>query len=266
MNNSLKPNLSTRKVFQIIEVMAGSHTPMRIKDIAEKIMIPPATVLRFLHTLIDAGYVVQEPEGNKYYLTLKLSSLADKINNRFNLRNVVHPFLVELMVQCEESTCLAIEIDQMATYIDAVEGPQRVLRTLQRIGKSAPLHTTGVGKNLLLNYTPEQLNDLYKEKPLVSLTEKTITKPDVLLSEIQKIRLQGFALDDEECELGVRCVAAPLWDFKGRVSASISVSGPVSRMSGKNLESIKQKLMETADHISAILSGNASEVETFNTL
>lgn len=256
MNGSLKPNLSTVKAFQIIEVMAEANTPMRIKDISDRIKMPQATVLRFLHTLINTGYIVQEPEGSRYYLTLKLSSIADQINMRFDIREVIHPYLIELMERCEESTCLAIEIDQKATYIDAVEGPNRVLRTLQRIGKSAPLHTTGVGKNLLLNYSSDEIDRLVNANYLIRLTENTITSKKRLVTELEKVKEQGYAIDDEECELGVRCVAAPIWDYHNRVAASISVSGPVLRLKDKRLEEIKSEVLEVSKKISTILMGN----------
>jgi len=254
MKSTLRPNQSTTKVLSIIEVMAESNEPIKVKDISSRLNMPGATVIRFLQSLINEGYVMQEKENGRYYLTMKICQLGEQVNYRFNLREVIRPFLVELMEKCEESTCLAVEIDKKTTYIDAVEGPSRVLRTLQRIGKSAPLHSTGVGKNLLLNYSENELDKLASAEHLIRLTENTITSKKRLLSELEKVRIQGFAVDDEECEVGVRCIAAPIYDFHQKVVASISVSGPASRIKDKRFEEIKEEVINTAKIISGILN------------
>jgi IclR family KDG regulon transcriptional repressor len=254
MKSTLRPNQSTTKVLSIIEVMAESNAPLKVKDLSARLSMPGATVIRFLQSLINEGYVIQEKENSRYFLTMKICQLGEQVNSRFNLREAVHPFLVELMEKCEESTCLAVDIDKKTTYIDAVEGPSRVLRTLQRIGKSAPLHSTGVGKNLLLNYSEKDIDKLVSDDYLVRLTENTITSKKRLLAELEKVRSQGFAMDDEECEIGVRCVAAPIYDFHGKVVASISASGPASRLKDERLQTIKNDVINSAKLISGILS------------
>lgn len=254
MKSTLKPNQSTAKVLKIIEVLAESGNPMKVKELCEKLSMPGATVLRFLQTLINEGYVMHERDKGRYFLTMKICHLGEQVNSRFDLREVVHPFLIELMEISNESTCLAVEIDEKVIYIDAVEGPSRVLRTLQRIGKSAPLHSTGVGKNLLLNYSAEEIDKLVGKNYLVKFTDNTITSKTRLISELDNVRLKGFAVDDEECEIGVRCIAAPIWDFHGKVVASISVSGPASRIKDKRFDEIKEEVIKTAKSISAILS------------
>lgn len=254
MKTTLRPNQSTTKVLNIIEVMAASSVPMKVKDLSAKLEMPGATVLRFLQSLINQGYVMHEKEYGRYFLTMKICQLGEQVNSHFNLREIIHPYLIQLMETSEESTCLAVEIDRKTTYIDAVEGPRRILRTLQRIGRSAPLHSTGVGKNLLLNFSADEIDKLVSEIKLEKLTDKTITSKDKLVKELQKVQQQGFAMDDEECEIGVRCIAAPIRDFHQKVVASISVSGPASRLEGDRFERIKHEVMQTADVISGILN------------
>jgi DNA-binding IclR family transcriptional regulator len=254
MESTLKPNQSTAKVLKIVEVMAESSNPMKVKELCEKLRMPGATVLRFLQTLINEGYVMHDPASRKYFLTMKICHIGEQVNSRFNLREIVHPFLIELMEKSNESTCLAIEIDQKVIYIDAVEGPSRVLRTLQRIGKSAPLHSTGVGKNLLLNYSSNDIDKLVAQDYLIRLTDNTITSKTRLIAELDNTRERGFAIDDEECEIGVRCVAAPIWDFHKKVVASISVSGPATRIKDKRFDEIKDEVVKTAKIISGILN------------
>jgi DNA-binding IclR family transcriptional regulator len=160
--------------------------------------------------------------------------------------------LLELSKKVGESSCLAIEVDQMAVYIDAVEGPDRMLRTLQRIGRSAPLHSTGVGKNLLLNYSREGIMKIVETKGMPPLTRNTITNPNDLIKLLQQVQKEGIAYDNEECEIGVKCIAAPIFNFKKEVIASISISAPTARMQGDTQHQIISQLQSTAAKVSAI--------------
>jgi len=249
----LKANQSVEKGFQILEKMAHNKGAMRLKEIAESVDMHPTTVLRFLNTLVQMRYVAHDKESSRYFLTLKLSQLGDLVSSQFSIRQVVHPYLVELTQETRESACLAIESDQMVVYIDAAEGQDSILRTLQRIGKQAPLHSTGVGKNLLLNYSSLQLKELVQQKGLAPLTPKTITDLASLEENLIQVRKLGYALDDEECELGVRCVAAPLVDHNGKVIASISISGPAARLHEERLDHLAAQVKAKARIISALL-------------
>ena len=134
-------------------------------------------------------------------------------------------------------------------YTDVVDGPDNMLRIMQRIGKKAPLHSTGIGKLLLLNYSNKQLNELIATKGLTALTPNTLVSREALVERLEQIRRQGYALDDEECELGARCVAAPVRDYTG-----ISISGPVSRLTKEHIQVIIPVVQEVADKISKLLA------------
>jgi DNA-binding IclR family transcriptional regulator len=245
-----KKNQSVEKVLQIIEIMAQARSPMRLADISEKLDLPASTVLRFVNTLMAYGYVNQDPETMKYRLSIKFCQIGDLVNAQFSIRDTVRPYLIDLTEKCQESACLAIEDNMTVIYIDTVDGPDNLLRTTQRIGKAAPLHATGVGKLLLLNYTLDKLDRLIREKGLSALTCKTITTREGLLEELDKIRQQGYSLDDEECEIGAKCIAAPIRDYTGKVVACVSVSGPTSRMNDEKMESVKAVLLSATRRIS----------------
>ncbi len=247
---STQKNLSVKRVFQIIEVMAKDKGPMRLQDISTQLGLSASTVLRFLNSLIECHYVRQDPETLKYFLTMKFCHIGYLVNSQFSLREVVRPFLVELVEKCQESASLAMEQDDMVIYTDVVDGPDNILQTLQRIGKRAPLHTTAVGKSLLLSFSKERLNHLIDNEGLAALTKHTITSKDALLVELETIQSRGYAIDDEECEEGVRCIAAPLRNYTGKIVASISVSGPVSRMTLKKMDSIREHVLAAATTIS----------------
>lgn len=113
------------------------------------------------------------------------------------------PFLVELSDKSNESACLAIEQDFMAVYVDFAEGPDSLLRTLRHIGWAAALHCSGIGKCLLLNYSGKEIDRYIERKDLASLTENSISTKEQLVLGIEKVKSQGYAVDEEECEEGV---------------------------------------------------------------
>ncbi len=245
-----KSNQSLEKALQIIEFMAASRKPCRLQDIAEALEYPASTVIRYLATLTACRYVKQDAETLRYSLTFKLSKLGNMVSAQYNIRDVVKPYLEELVDRIGESACLAIEEHHKAVYVDVASGPDNALRVMQRIGKEAPLHCTGVGKLMLLNYDRVDLDQIVEEEGLQRLTHNTITTREHLLEELEKVTGDGYAIDDEECEIGARCVAAPIRDFSARIVACISVSGPVSRMSLQKIPQIIAQVTETANRIS----------------
>lgn len=249
-----KVNQSVEKVLQIIEVMTREKGPMRLQDVALKAEMHPSTTLRMLNTLLVYGYVNQDPQSLRYSLSLKFAQIGSLVCEQVNLRDIAHPLLVELSQRCQESGCLAIEEDMEVVYTDVVDGPDSMLKIMQRIGKRAPMHSTGVGKLLLLNYSNRQLGEYIATKGLPALTPNTIVTREALTSKLDEIRAQGYALDDEECELGARCVAAPIRDFSGKIVAAISVSGPLSRMSMERIEVVAPVVMQTAAKISNLMA------------
>lgn len=253
-NSTFQSNQSVEKVLQIIETLAMNHGPMRLQDISEKLNIPGSTAMRFLKTLVQQNYVSQSPETLRYALTLKVCHIGDLAGAQFNIRDVARPALRELSARFGESSCLAIEENLSAVYLDVAEGADSILKVTQRIGKIAPLHCSGVGKSLLLSFSAENLDRLIAERGLPRLTDHTITTKEALLEELARIRQAGVSLDLEECELGASCIAAPIRDYTGRVAASISVTGPTSRMTREKMALIEPVLLEKAAQISAQLA------------
>ncbi len=251
---SVKNNQSVEKVLQIIETMAQSKESLRLQDIAQRVDMPASTALRFLNTLMKCGYARQDAGSLRYSLTLKFMHIGSLVNSQISIRDVARPYLANLAQKCNESVCLAIEQDMEIVYIDVIDGPDGMLKITQRIGKLAPIHSTGIGKLMLLNYDLKQFEHIIETKGLKALTPNTITSKDELLLELEKIKQRGYALDDEECELGARCLSAGIKDYTGKYVAGISVSGPTTRMTMEYIEQIKDVVMETADKISRELS------------
>lgn len=249
-----KANQSAEKVLKIIEALSKETGSVRLQDLAKKLGMNASTTLRFLTTLQKAGYVAQEKETSRYYLTFKICSIANNVSSHISLRDISIAHLKKLSDVFLEPVNLAIEEDMTVVYIEVVNGSSNQgLRTMQRIGNVAPMHCTGVGKLMLLDYDGRQIDRLIQKRGLTPFTENTITTKEALLAELEKVRKQGCAYDNEECEAGVRCVAMPVRDYSGKTVAAVSVSGPIFRMTDEYLESKLCYLSDTAMKISAQL-------------
>jgi DNA-binding IclR family transcriptional regulator len=233
--------------------MAGNKASMNLQDISISLKLPTSTVFRFLKTLLLYGYVKQDKETLKYSLSLKFCRIAELIKSQLNIRNVAYPFLIELSEKCQESVSLSIEDEMEVTYVEIIEGPDKMIRTMQRIGKRAPLHCTGSGKLFLSNYDESKIDEYIKEKGLIAFTKNTISSKAALLSELENIRSRGYSLDKEECEIGAKCIAAPLRDYTGSIIAGVSITGPISRMTDEKISQTKDLIIAFADKISNAL-------------
>ncbi|MDR1863512.1 MAG: IclR family transcriptional regulator, partial [Treponema sp.] len=249
-SEGIKKNQSLRKALQILEGMTKIHTPARLQDIARNLKMPQSTLLRFLNTFIDFGYVGQDPGTSCYYLTLKLAEIGCRAKENFPFQNSLSKYVKEISHKFNESASLSIEHDMQMVYVVTEEGPNRMLQTLQRIGRIAPMHATGVGKLHLLNYSDARLQDLEQKFGFPQFTEHTITSIEALRKELLQIRKQGYAIDNEECEVGVRCIAVPVKNFSGAVVAGISLSAPVTRLDKQRVDEIIAYLKDISVHAS----------------
>ena len=247
-------NRSTEKALAIIELLAQSREPMRLRDISQALQLNASTTLRFLTSLQNCEYVAQEADTARYYLTYKICRIANQLSSKTELQTITHPYLIALSQQFHEALCVSVERDMTMVYIDVATGPDQTLMSMQHIGNVSPMHSTGNGKLRLLTYSEEQIDKLIREKGLPRFTENTITTKRGLLAELKRVREEGFAYDNEECEIGSRCVACPIRDYTGTIIAGISVTGPTARMTAERVErEIKPQLAAAAEKISQAL-------------
>jgi len=248
--NNVKKNQSVGKLLDIIEIMIEFGSPIRLNELSQNLNMSPTTVYRFLVTLMDRDYVRQDPDTSRYYLTLRLKYYADKIESNYNLNQIVHPYLRRLSADSGESVSLVVKSDNMAVYIDKVAGTDRIVSGLQRIGKRAPLYCTGVGKVFLADMSYEERLEVYNSQPMERFTQHTITDVDELNKEVDHVVRDDIAYDNEECEIGARCIAAPIRDYTGEVVAAISISGPTPRMNEKIMGNLLSLIKDCSDEIS----------------
>ena len=237
----------------ILDALGQSPQGISIRDLSVKLKLPKGTVHRILASLAYFGYVRQDSKTRNYSLGLKLLELGNILLGQLDLRKVAEPHLRDLGEKTKETVHLVILDQKEVVYIEKVEMDQNLsgLRMASRVGGRNPAHSCAVGKVLLAYLPKEEVESLIKEKGLPKKTENTITDPGHLRDILQAVRRQGFAIDDEENEQGIRCVAAPILNEAGKATAAVSISGPSFRVTRKIIqEKLKKEVMETALQIS----------------
>lgn len=241
------------RVSSILDILAQRTQGISIRDLSSNIGLPKGTTHRLLSSLSYFGYVRQETKTRNYFLGLKFVELGQILLGQLDLRKVAEPFLRDLAERTKETIHLVILDRNEIVYIDKVETDQNPsgLKMASRIGLRNPAHSSAVGKMILASFSEEELQSFFREKSLGRRTENTITDPILLREHLKTVRKQGYAVDDEENEKGIRCVAAPIYNEIGKTVAAISITAPAFRVTKKNIqETLKKEAMATASKIS----------------
>lgn len=226
----------------ILQLLGESTDGVTITDLAEQLGVDKGTASRLVSTLAGFGYVERNQETRRYYLGSQVVSLSRKVLTRMPLREVAKPFLRQLMEKTGECAHLAIHAQGKALYIDQVESPAS-LRVNAQVGTMNPLHCTALGK-VLLAFGGAEL-----PPTLESYTDNTIVDYGVLSSHLEQVRKLGYAMDQEEFDIGVSCIAVPVFDFRGKIVGALGISGPSSRLSAKRMLEIQKVLIETGKQV-----------------
>ena len=229
------------------------HNPeLGVNELTSKMNLHKSSVHRILITLEKIGILQQDSKRGKYRLGLKLYELGNLVTHGFELNNVSQPYLKELMEKTQETVHLVIYDKGEGVYINKVEGPHRV-QMVSRIGSRLPLHCTGVGKVLLAYLEQPEAEKVITERGLCRFTNNTILDLKKLERELKKIRETGFAIDNEEIEIGLKCIGSPVRDYTGKVIAAISISGASSRFTSNKIPFLSKLVIDTANKISSRL-------------
>lgn len=247
---------SVERTLSLLEAFSLECPELTAAELAKKAGLPQSSVYRFIRALVNKGFLVRSGSGkNKYRLGIKIFELGSIVWKSMNLRDIVIPLMDELSNWSGETVHLGVLDGNEVVSIESSESSQS-LRMASLIGKRVCLHSTGIGKAILAFLPDEMIERIIKEKGLPVFTPNTIRDRDSLWKEIQTIRKQGYAVDNEENEIGVRCVAAPIRDHSGQVIASLSISGPASRITEEKIPSFAQKVIEVCQKISKQLGYN----------
>lgn len=240
---------STSRLFQIIEFLACSKDWVSVRTMARELHISAASAYRALNSLKELGYVRQEAQDSKYQLTLKIAGISAQVLENVQLRQIAHPFLQSLTSLTNETTHLAVLEGREFVYIDKVDNTQ-AMRMRSRLGQRGQLHCTAAGKSMLAFMPEGDMRVLVQHLGFQALTEKTITDPTRLVEHLQKVRKLGYAVDDEENELGIRCIGSPIYDHAGRLAGALSISGWTITMTRDRIPQLAPELMQTCQRIS----------------
>ena len=232
-----------------IEYLAQSG-PTGLQDLSNELGLNKSTVHRILNSLICMDYVRQDAETLKYSLSFKFCRISNQILAQNSLIDIARPYIKQLAELSGETVHL-VQIDHIhAVYIDKVESPRNSVRLVSMVGKSIPLYCSGVGKAMLADMPDEKIRSVWEQSEIRKMTEYTITDPARFQEEIREIRRNGYALDNEENEPGVRCIAVSLRSFQGKPSYALSISAPKDRMSDSRILELKEMILDTKEKIS----------------
>jgi len=251
-----KPNnlvQTIERVSQILDRVGQNPQGMSIRDLSAGLKLPKGTVHRLLSSLSYFGYIRQDPETKNYFLGLKLMELSTHLSNQLDFRRVAEPILRQLAERTKQTAHMVIYDRDEVVYIEKIETEQPAggLKMASRVGSRNPAHSSAVGKVLLSHFPEEAVEAFLTKKGLPRQTANTITHPDAFRKHLRTVRSQGFAMDDEENEKGIRCLGAPIFDGRGSPVAAISVAGPVFQMTKKFVqESVRKEVMAAAAEIS----------------
>lgn len=244
-------NQSVLKAMQLLDLFTYKDSELTLHEITERANIPKSTAYRLLMTLESGGILEKHIESKhdaKYRLGLKLLELGDLVAKRLELRNIALPFMQKLAKQTNEAIHLVIVNQDKATYIEKVDS-NRALRLNTRIGKSTPLYI-GSGPKLLLAYLPEGVQEQILAEPFEKLADGREVDKDQLKQELLDIQQKGYAFSVGEQDLDTTGISFPIFNYEGKVIASLAISGLSSYYEGENLELIKEKSQQAAKNIS----------------
>jgi IclR family acetate operon transcriptional repressor len=238
---------SLGRAFGVLERVAANGGSMSLSRLSTESGLPPATLHRLARTLVDLGYLRQEP-SRRYALGPRLFLLAESSSTMLN--SVASPHLAHLVDEIGETANLAMMDGDRVAYVAQAPG-RHSMRMFTEVGRRVLPHCTAVGKALLAASSDDVVRALLTRTGLPRYTPYTITEPDALLRQVEQVRSRGFAMDEEEQEVGVRCVAVPV---PGSLRLAMSVSGPAPRMTDELVVHAVPVLQEAARGLGAELS------------
>ncbi|MDK2847783.1 MAG: IclR family transcriptional regulator, regulon repressor [Desulfuromonadales bacterium] len=228
-----------------------------VTELSKRLRLHKNNVFRLLATLESRGYIEQNKVTENYRLGLKSLELGQTFIKKMGLLHQAKPVLDEMVEDCNETSYLAIFKEGHIVYLDVVE-THLTVRVVSRVGSRLPAYATAAGKVHLAFMSEEELDNLLPED-LKAYTEYTITDRKKLKENLKQVAEQGYALDNEELDLGVRCVAAPIRDYTRRIIGSLSISGPSIRFTDERIEKeLMPLVVKAADELSSRLGFHKS--------
>lgn len=252
-------NQSLTRALTLLERLSESDSGMHLTDLSYQLGMPAATVHRLLSTFEELDFVEQDPDEGSWFIGLKAFTVGNAFLKRRDFVASARPYMHALVEECGETVNLGVIDDGQVVFISQVES-REVMRMIVRLGSRSPIHASGVGKTMLANMPQQRVTRILQQRGLARYTDRTIDNPAMLRDELEQVRQQGYALDDEEHAVGLRCVAAPIFDENGQALAAISLSGPKARIVDSRLGEMGNAVRQTAAEITRELGGRTPAV------
>lgn len=249
---------SVERSFAILEALAGTSRGLQLKDVCSTCGLPKSTAFRLLSCLVSMGYAYQEQSSARYYLSLRLGELVSRYNDETGLVRVARPFLEKLSETCGETVHLVVHSGNEVLYVFKTSGKASGFQMSSRVGSRMPMYCTAVGKVLLSSYGDDEVSKIWSASEVIQYTPNTITNIKFLQNQLEEIRLRGYAVDREENEMGICCIAFPIKGLNDRAIAAFSISGLAPKMTDEYLEKLSAAAKETRHKIE-LASGFCNE-------
>lgn len=247
---------SIERALRILEELAEENEGLGVTELSKRLDLHKSTVHRILTTLLTFEYVEQDTITERYRLGIKLLYLGGSILERLDLRKEAGSIIRQLALDVNETVHLVIPEGHQVVYIDKYEG-NRTIRMYSQIGRKSPMHASAVGKAILA-FSSKKLLEEILELGLKKYTENTITDPEKFKTHLMEVKKQGYAVDNEEREEGIRCVAAPIFGYNNNVIGAISISGPTVSVTEDRVEELSEKVIDSAKEISIKMGSKLS--------
>lgn len=243
------PVQSAERIFQVVEMLA-ENGEMGLMEISAALGLHKSTVHRLLMSLIYMGYAKQVEATQKYMLSYKFVSLAGRILDRTDILQVARPYMERLSDLSGETVHLVQREGNNILYIYKIEAKVGTIRMVSHVGMVHPMYCSGVGKAIMATLPECEVRKIWEESVIEKKTEHTIVDIEKLLGTLETVRKNGYALDDEENEQGVRCIAACLRGYQKDVRYAFSISGPTSRMTRERVKELAVDVRRVQEELS----------------
>jgi DNA-binding IclR family transcriptional regulator len=246
------------RVVAILDFVGASDCSLSLAEICQRMGLHKSTAHRALMALERTGMIERAP-ANRYRLGLKLYDMGNRAVEQIDLRSRLHPHLRKLALRVGETVHLGVLHKTRVVYIDKIEPINRRVCVSSRTGTSNPVYSTSLGKAILAFLPAEETGQIISRIQFTGFTSKTLASPEELREALERVRRRGYAVDDEEMEIGTRCVGAPILDGTRRPVAAVSVSGSATRLAAHCVPAIAQHVIRSAQEISSALSVKSDE-------
>lgn len=241
-------NNSIAKAFALLEEFSAEKSSWGVRELAQRLSANQSTTYRLMATLEGLGVLRKDPDTDKYSLGLKLFELGQRVSIHNALVSKTHPELEKVAGEITETVHLGIFQQNQVFMVDKVESPMG-LKLSSTIGSFLPAYCTSLGKMLLAHQSKEAVRDYFSKIKLEAKTSFTFTRRVALNQELKKIRAEGYAIDRQEFELGLTCVAVPVFNQMGQLVAALSAAGPEMRFREESIEEYVSILGKGAESI-----------------